>query len=540
MKRKWPAAAAMLLALVLGGLWISLAAGKNGEKGGDGMRELHLGMFLESPVTFSSGETMEDNRFLDWIQEDLNIRVTYDWIYSKDEFLRNIDLYIACDMLPDALMVEEKQYRQMLEYGLLQPVTEIYQNLASDQLKAYVESMGSQGLEAVTEEGEMMAIPFPSLTASGINLMWIRQDWLDELGLDVPSTVEQIGMTARTFVEQDTGGEGTIGILGPGLDQSLTGVGKCTMGFQPIFTAFGAYPKYWILDAKGRPVYGSVQQPAKQALSVLAEWYEEGILDQEFFSRENIQEVLDQGKVGIFFGPWWSAEKLERDMVQNGSVWKAYPAPVNETGGYTCTMPSPVNQYLVIHKGCHTPEAVVEILNYGITHQDQWMMEGRMEGIEMKAYPLGWECDFADELEYTYGVLKERMEGQFSSVDFTGHKVLKRDLESLDALNRPPLDEFGLEDWNPEADSGFIRLYGIINGVGAVAETDYTPVYSVFTGETKTMRYRWKELEQLEEETYARIIMGQESPEAFDEFAREWEEKGGREITGEVAAALLE
>ena len=45
---------------------------------------------------------MEDNRFLDWIRRDLGIRVTYDWIYSKDEFQRNIDLYIACDMLPDA------------------------------------------------------------------------------------------------------------------------------------------------------------------------------------------------------------------------------------------------------------------------------------------------------------------------------------------------------------------------------------------------------------------------------------------------------
>ena len=74
-------------------------------------------------------------------------------------------------MLPDALLVEEKQYRQMLEYGLLQPVTEIYRDMASDQLKAYVDSMGSQGVEAVTEDGEMMAIPFPSLTASGINLM---------------------------------------------------------------------------------------------------------------------------------------------------------------------------------------------------------------------------------------------------------------------------------------------------------------------------------------------------------------------------------
>ena len=170
MKKVWPAAA-LIFALAVIGLGIGMAAQKNGQKDEKEWREIHLGMFLENPVSFSGVETMEDNRFLDWIRRDLGIQVTYDWIYSKDEFQRNIDLYIACDMLPDALLVEEKQYRQMLEYDLLQPVTEIYRDMASDQLKAYVDSMGSQGVEAVTEEGEMMAIPFPSLTASGISLM---------------------------------------------------------------------------------------------------------------------------------------------------------------------------------------------------------------------------------------------------------------------------------------------------------------------------------------------------------------------------------
>src|SRR5699024_7577251 len=128
-------------------------------------------------------------------------------------------------------------------------------------------------------------------------------------------------------------------------------------------TAFGAYPQYWLLDEDGRPCYGSVQKQAGEALSVLADWYQEGILDQQFFSREDTQEVLDQGKVGIFFGPWWSAERLEQDIAQNGSEWKAYASPRNEEGEYACTMPAPVNQYLVIHKSCRDPEAVIEILN---------------------------------------------------------------------------------------------------------------------------------------------------------------------------------
>ena len=504
------------------------------------LREIHLGTFLEDPIAFPKGETMEDNRFLDWIREDLNIQVIYDWIYSKDEFQRNIDLYIACDMLPDALLVEEAQYRKMLEYDLLQPVTDVYQTIASSQLKDYVESIGEEAFETVMENGEMMAIPFPSLTASGVNVMWIRQDWLDELGLEVPETVEEIGETADIFVKRQMGGQDTIGILGPGLDGQLVDVGKCSLGFNPVFNAYHVYPKYWIMDEQGDLVYGSIQEGAKQALQILADWYQEGILDPQIFSRENSQEVLDQGKAGIFFGPWWAAEMLEQDIAENGAVWKAYAAPRDTEGIYSCSMPAIINQYLVISKECQDPEGVVEIVNYGIQNQYQWVSSGMTEGVNMKAYPLGWECDFADELEYTCRILKASMSGEEIQVDFTGHKVLKQDLDMLNALNKPPLNEIGAEDWDPEKSSGFIRLYGIVNGVGAIIEEEYQPVYNMFAGETETMKQKWKELERLENEVYAKIILGQESIQAFDEFVETWKKEGGTKIEQEILKILEE
>lgn len=176
----------------------------------EAVTEIHLGAVLEEGLTFPEGESVENNRFLDWIREDLQIQIVYDWIYSVDEFDRNLNLHIECDELPDALMVNEEQYRQMLKYDQLQPVTEVYQNVTSDQMKAFVESGGEEMMETVMEDGEMMAIPFPNLTASGINVMWIRQEWLDTLGLEVPETIEEIQEVSEAFVEHQMGGEGTI------------------------------------------------------------------------------------------------------------------------------------------------------------------------------------------------------------------------------------------------------------------------------------------------------------------------------------------
>lgn len=75
-----------------------------------------------------------------------------------------------------------------------------------------------------------------------------------------------------------------------------------------IFASFGAYPGRWLTDAEGMPVYGSVQPNVKDALGMLADWYQEGVLDRDFLIRtqDDIAELIAQGRCGIFFAPWWA------------------------------------------------------------------------------------------------------------------------------------------------------------------------------------------------------------------------------------------
>lgn len=531
MKRKWLGGIGILTILsVCGyGCWKSGNAQE-----AECEQVIHLGAVLEENVSFPEGETVEDNQILDRVQKDLGIRVVYDWIYSTKEFERNIDMHIACDALPEALMVGEAQYLQMLEYGQLQPVTELYEQMVSDQAKAFVESGGEEMLEAVWVDGEMMAIPFPNLTASGINVMWIRKDWLDELGLEPPRTIKEVIRAGELFTEHQMGGEGTVGILGPGVDEELNAVGKCCFGLTPLFSAFHAYPKYWLKDEEGNLIYGSVQKEVREALKTLAELYKEGVLDQKIFLRQDVLEVLNEGKAGIFFGPWWAAERLEKDIIENKSEWQAYGAPLDEDGQYICVMPPKVNQYLVIHQKCQDPEAVIDILNYGINLE--YGLRKEDNNINILAYPLGWEYDFADELEYIWKELDQVMQGEEQTSDFSGHKLIQEDMDNLNLLNRFPYDHFGMEDYQEGNNTCFIRLYGIINGVRPIADQEYLPVDNLFSGTTETMKAKWKFLKNLEEQTYAKIILGKEPIEAFDKFVDTWKENGGLKIQEEVNA----
>lgn len=121
----------LLLAVIGSGLtWIRMEAEPEKEQA---EKELHLGLTVEDNTFLPEGQNMSNNQLLDLIREDLGIHIVYDWIYSKEEFARNIDMHIACDALPDALLVEEEQYLQMLEYGQLQPVTTLYEQEVSEQ-----------------------------------------------------------------------------------------------------------------------------------------------------------------------------------------------------------------------------------------------------------------------------------------------------------------------------------------------------------------------------------------------------------------------
>ena len=228
---------------------------------------INMGHGLNPNAAFAEGETLETSRFVQWIKEDLNLEVKYDWVCSSTDFEQKMNLCIASNTLPDAMNVGQTQYLAMLKYDQLQPITDVFEEYASDQLKQYVRSGGDALMDAISYNGEMYAIPAPNLTASGVNAMWIRQDWLDELKLEVPKNMDEVFEVAKAFVEAKLGGDNTIGIVGPASGDQLVARGQNRWGLDSIFGAYQSYPEYWLKDDSGKVIYGSVQPETKEALA---------------------------------------------------------------------------------------------------------------------------------------------------------------------------------------------------------------------------------------------------------------------------------
>ena len=506
---------------------------------------VHLGGSMNPNAKILDGMSYEDNAYTRFLKDDLNIEVVYDWIASSSDYDEKMNLCIGSGTIPEMMNVNATQYRALLKYDMIQPLDQYFEDYASDKLKGFVESGGEELKKCITnDKGEMMAIPAPSMMVGEMNEMWIRQDWLDNLGLEVPRTWDEMAAVAEAFVTQDPDGNGeddTIGILGPGNSDHMNAIGNNQYGLDPLFSSFQSYPQYWLQDEDGTVKYGSIQPETRVALEKIQKLYTDKLIDPEMLVRNNCQEAVLSGKVGIFFGPWWSGYTVGEATLAGEADWRAYFTPLSEDGKYYTHMPDPTSKYVVVSKSCKNPEAAFKIISYLVANEQQWTDDG-ITSSEMSCadfYPLWNGYDNADEIEVSTDTLEKYLAGEITmdDVDFSQHKLLKSDMEAVTELKKEPYDDFSLDKWNLDSDlakTNLPRLVSLLVGGAPYVNDKYIPVYNAYSGQTETMQAKWANLKKMEEETFAKIIMGKADISEFDTFVENWKNQGGDQILKEI------
>ena len=119
---------------------------------------VHLGGSLNPNAKLPDGMAYDDNPYIDFLKEDLNIEVVYDWVASSTDYEEKMNLCIGSNTVPELMNVNATQYRALLKYDMIQPLDEYFDDYASDALKSYVKSGGEELQKCITnEDGEMMA-----------------------------------------------------------------------------------------------------------------------------------------------------------------------------------------------------------------------------------------------------------------------------------------------------------------------------------------------------------------------------------------------
>jgi len=505
---------------------------------------VRIGTTVDPTKSLLEGETLLDNQYTRNIKENLNIIVDYAFKASPSNYNQKVSLAIASDDLPDAMIVGPVELKQMYESGQLADMTEVYNEYATPAIKKIVESTDGEAMKSVTFNGKMMALPNVQLRADGVHLLWIRKDWLEKLHLAPPKTMDELEAIARAFVEQDPDGnqkKDTIGLAGPAsmgkLYANFLQSTNVLYGFDGIFAAYHAYPGYWLKE-NGEVKYGSILPETKEALGELRKLYAAGLIDPEMGVRQDPGKSIANGQTGMFFGPWWAPYAPVGDAMKNNpeANWQAYALPLDRNGQYRPHMSTTSSQFVVVRKGYEHPEAVMKILNNLVNEESRGTFTTERGPTE---YPLRLTYAPADETEYEVKALRQVMAGTRTAQDFLAnpeYKLLRSDLENIRVVKLKPYDKYDAPYWNPNKDRAkWVRLYALMVGGAPLVDNEIDGVFSITYAQTKTMESRWERLQKLEDETFLKIIMGVAPLDTFDEFVQEWRDKGGQQITAEVA-----
>lgn len=507
---------------------------------------LKIAQVVNPSDTFPEGQSATDNAFFDYFKENFNIDVEVLWQSgSGDDYNEKLNLSISSGELPDIISVTASQLDMLIKADMIEDLTPYYEQYASETMKNAINSTGGKSMEAVTFDGKMMALPNVKSFKDGYDLLWIRQDWLDELNLEVPKTIDEIREVAKAFIDNQMGGPETIGLLGPSSNNLLYATfqqSNATMcGLDGIFQGKGALPGYWVKDESGNVVYGSLTQETKDTLKVLSEMYKEGTLDPELGTRKDADEAWKSGQAGMFFGPWWVGYNLTDAIALDPEAeWLAYPYPLTEEGTWNPHMPNPSDSYYVVRKGYEHPEALFMINNQLLVPEITYAFDNM--GIMTGYIPGRLLMNFAKPQESDAQILNKYLEtGTVPEYELVEHPRIASDIESVKEVKKEPYDDFGIETWNVSKDGNFGRIYSTLVGVGAIDkgyDIGCEEGYSVFYGQTDSMQKKWSNLKKIEDETFLKIILGTVPIDEFDTFVENWYAQGGTEITKEVAEAV--
>lgn len=334
-KRLFAAAAAGMMAVsLLAGCGGSGSGGSTGStaEASDDTSQTDFKV-LSGMSALSSG--YDDNPVLNEMMQNAGIKIN--WECMSDSLAEQVNIRIAGDELPDAFQGVGFSNYELTNYGedgtfidLTPYLTEEYMpNLAKileehPQIRSAITMSDGRiyGLPAAEQMGTAAIGAEKDYSIFSIpQFAMINKKWLDELGLEVPKTLDELHAALKAFKDNDMSHKVYGNDAGTTIPMS-TGFNQWCWGQNIFFAGFGFtdWPNDVISDIvvkDGKVDFVCTSDKYREAMNYFHNWYAEGLMDQEMFSMQDTQLMAkcQQGYVGV--STWWYIEELMGDYASD-------------------------------------------------------------------------------------------------------------------------------------------------------------------------------------------------------------------------------
>lgn len=526
---------------------------KSSEAGEEKESAKWSGTITIAPYMFGPVENDKITPLIEAKLKEYGYDVKLENVYMETgQYTELLNLRLASGEAPDIFKVPDVEtYMGYCKQGLVATWDEALFREHAPDIAAFIDKGEPDGSNAMFAEtawemskynDEMAVVPIYAKNAGSlINVVYNKQ-WLDKLGAKVPETLDEFVELMYRFKNEDPDGNGKDDTYG--FSSSMINV---------IFGAYGAFPGFLHMDGEdyghwydvdGKLVGADVMPGNEEALKLLKQLYDDGIIDPEFVTGENqggywaLSHSFMNGRIGVthtgridhympalyddegnqisndgaclaefkaiqgedaqvVVGPWLKGP--------NGDIGGFLRYPIGITGGilYNASVKEEPGKL----------ETIFEIMNLFCTDDDLAMLE--YYGVEDEDYSYAKE-----------GYVMRNNEAYPDSAALNANGI-----QALRGLYGPETpynykiytvnQDSPVEKYKRELKASY---EGLADSVGYVSKVWGTlPSKQEYSGELKTYR----------DETWLNIIQGKVALD-WDGFVAEWNKRGGEILTEEA------
>lgn len=324
---------------------------------------------VDEPVSFSvltmrwgdMGDSFTTNPFLVNLEKEANVKVEWRVVSSNDwGDQKPILLAGGESVLPDAVLgfqtFSESDIISNVEYFL--PLEDLIDQYMPNLKKAFEEMPALKAI-STSADGHIYSLPsrMPKRPVA-CNVPVINMQWLKNLNLEVPTTIDELEQVLTAFKEQDANGNGD-----PNDEIPFTGIGL-GMDFLTPFGMTDMYGIGYLVSEDGTVQYAYTSEAYKEGIKWAHKLYQAGLIDQETFTQDQtIRDAkCDDPEISrVGFGYAWSYDAIFRRWMSEYAVIEPLAGPdgVKYQQGDVNGLYSVKSNQLSITTACQYPEVVL-------------------------------------------------------------------------------------------------------------------------------------------------------------------------------------
>lgn len=257
----------------------------------------------------SKNKNFEELEYFKQLEEKTNVDINWN-MNAKEGWDEKKSLMFAGNNLPDAFygyeILTEIDVIKYASQGILIPLNDLIDQYAPN-LKHAMEVYPTLEAQITAPDGNIYSLPtFTSLDPATYSKLFINKNWLDQLGLEVPETLDEFEAVLKEFKEHDMNGNGDASDEIPFTFRSQD---LRQQNLAPMFGSWGQVDDYThFIVQDGKVIYTAQTEPWKEGIQYFNKLYTEGLMDPEGFTHDfnvYVAKIQDPSKIiGAFLG--WS------------------------------------------------------------------------------------------------------------------------------------------------------------------------------------------------------------------------------------------